>query len=100
MVWPSEYSQPRPGLGFHSSSTKFRFAHGTPSELSSRLSNTQSPQSGRFYSNTLAQLHNFLGDIPMRRLCNKLFSFLKKEDGPTSVEYAVMFSLIIVVCIS
>jgi pilus assembly protein Flp/PilA len=41
-----------------------------------------------------------LGDIPMRRLRNKLFSFLKKEDGPTSVEYAVMLSLIIVVCIS
>jgi pilus assembly protein Flp/PilA len=30
----------------------------------------------------------------------KLTSFLKTEDGPTSVEYAVMLSLIIVVCIS
>jgi pilus assembly protein Flp/PilA len=26
--------------------------------------------------------------------------FLKKEDGPTAVEYAVMLSLIIVVCIA
>jgi pilus assembly protein Flp/PilA len=25
--------------------------------------------------------------------------FLKKEDGPTAVEYAVMLSLIIVVCL-
>jgi pilus assembly protein Flp/PilA len=36
----------------------------------------------------------------MRRLCQCLLSFLKKEDGPTSVEYAVMLSLIVVVCIS
>jgi pilus assembly protein Flp/PilA len=27
-------------------------------------------------------------------------SFLKEEDGPTAVEYAVMLALIIVVCIS
>jgi pilus assembly protein Flp/PilA len=27
-------------------------------------------------------------------------SFLKKEDGPTAVEYAVMLALIIVVCIA
>jgi pilus assembly protein Flp/PilA len=26
--------------------------------------------------------------------------FLKKEDGPTAVEYAVMLALIVVVCIS
>ena len=30
----------------------------------------------------------------------KLVAFLKKEDGPTAVEYAVMLSLIIVVCIA
>lgn len=29
----------------------------------------------------------------------RLLAFLKKEDGPTAVEYAVMLSLIIVVCI-
>jgi len=28
-----------------------------------------------------------------------IVSFLKKEDGPTAVEYAVMLALIIVVCI-
>jgi pilus assembly protein Flp/PilA len=30
----------------------------------------------------------------------KLVTFLKKEDGPTAVEYAVMLALIIVVCIA
>lgn len=29
-----------------------------------------------------------------------LVEFLKKEDGPTAVEYAVMLALIIVVCIA
>lgn len=28
------------------------------------------------------------------------FDFLKREDGPTAVEYAVMLALIIVVCIA
>jgi pilus assembly protein Flp/PilA len=36
----------------------------------------------------------------MRRLTQKVMSFLKSEDGPTAVEYAVMLSLIIVVCIA
>jgi pilus assembly protein Flp/PilA len=30
----------------------------------------------------------------------KLVNFLKNEDGPTAVEYAVMLALIIVVCIA
>jgi len=30
----------------------------------------------------------------------KLFRFVKDEDGPTAVEYAVMLALIIVVCIT
>lgn len=29
-----------------------------------------------------------------------IVEFLKKEDGPTAVEYAVMLALIIVVCIA
>jgi len=36
----------------------------------------------------------------MKSLYNKLVSFLKDEDGPTAVEYAVMLALIIVVCIA
>ena len=36
----------------------------------------------------------------MRNITKTLVSFLKKEDGPTAVEYAVMLALIIVVCIA
>ena len=35
-----------------------------------------------------------------RVLVKKTVRFLKKEDGPTAVEYAVMLALIIVVCIA
>jgi pilus assembly protein Flp/PilA len=34
------------------------------------------------------------------RLARSVSAFLKDEDGPTAVEYAVMLALIIVVCIS
>jgi pilus assembly protein Flp/PilA len=33
------------------------------------------------------------------RIRQRLVDFLKKEDGPTAVEYAVMLALIIVVCL-
>ena len=36
----------------------------------------------------------------MNRLMRNVVSFLKKEDGPTAVEYAVMLALIIVVCLA
>jgi pilus assembly protein Flp/PilA len=36
----------------------------------------------------------------MHAITKSLVSFLKKEDGPTAVEYAVMLALIIVVCIA
>ena len=36
----------------------------------------------------------------MRKLKTALVNFLKREDGPTAVEYAVMLALIIVVCIA
>jgi pilus assembly protein Flp/PilA len=36
----------------------------------------------------------------MRRFISKFVRFLKNDDGPTAVEYAVMLSLIIVVCIA
>ena len=35
----------------------------------------------------------------MRNVAKKMVSFLKNEDGPTAVEYAVMLALIVVVCI-
>jgi len=34
------------------------------------------------------------------RLYNSLVNFLRDEEGPTAVEYAVMLALIIVVCIA
>ena len=34
------------------------------------------------------------------RLTVSIASFLKREDGPTAVEYAVMLALIIVICIA
>ena len=36
----------------------------------------------------------------MRKLGQHLVNFLKNEDGPTAVEYAVMMALIIVVCVT
>jgi pilus assembly protein Flp/PilA len=40
------------------------------------------------------------GSSNMRSVTKKIVNFLKKEDGPTAVEYAVMLALIIVVCIA
>ncbi len=36
----------------------------------------------------------------MRSVTKRLVSFMKAEDGPTAVEYAVMLALIVVVCIA
>jgi pilus assembly protein Flp/PilA len=36
----------------------------------------------------------------MTKLTRNVVEFLKREDGPTAVEYAVMLALIIVVCIA
>jgi pilus assembly protein Flp/PilA len=36
----------------------------------------------------------------MKHLTTAVVNFLKQEDGPTAVEYAVMLALIIVVCIA
>jgi pilus assembly protein Flp/PilA len=36
----------------------------------------------------------------MTKFAKSMVEFLKKEDGPTAVEYAVMLALIIVVCIA
>ncbi len=35
----------------------------------------------------------------MNQVFARVKSFLKSEDGPTAVEYAIMMALIIVVCI-
>jgi pilus assembly protein Flp/PilA len=36
----------------------------------------------------------------LKKMTHRLVDFLKREDGPTAVEYAVMLALIIVVCIT
>ena len=36
----------------------------------------------------------------MKNLTLKVQRFLKSEDGPTAVEYAVMLALIVVVCVA
>ena len=36
----------------------------------------------------------------MQKLSKFVVNFVKSEDGPTAVEYAVMLALIIVVCIA
>ena len=36
----------------------------------------------------------------MKSLAGKVHRFLRSEDGPTAVEYAVMLSLIICVCLA
>jgi len=35
----------------------------------------------------------------MKSFATKIVDFLKEEDGPTAVEYAVMLALIVVVCV-
>jgi pilus assembly protein Flp/PilA len=36
----------------------------------------------------------------MIRFAEKVKKFLKSEDGPTAVEYAVMLALIVIVCLT
>lgn len=35
----------------------------------------------------------------MKTILNRIKRFVRAEDGPTAVEYAVMLSLIIVICL-
>ena len=36
----------------------------------------------------------------LAKLASRAVEFIRKEDGPTAVEYAVMLALIIIVCIA
>jgi pilus assembly protein Flp/PilA len=36
----------------------------------------------------------------MKSFATSMLEFLKEEDGPTAVEYAVMLALIVVVCLA
>jgi len=45
-------------------------------------------------------LRFLFGRFGMKSLARKVLKFMKREDGPTAVEYAVMLALIVVVCIA
>lgn len=36
----------------------------------------------------------------MKTFVNRVSTFLRSEDGPTAVEYAVMLALIVIVCLT
>ncbi len=36
----------------------------------------------------------------MRKLIHQIRQFVRREDGPTAVEYAVMLAMIVVVCLA
>ena len=36
----------------------------------------------------------------MKKFATKVQNFLKSEDGPTAVEYAIMLALIVIVCLT
>lgn len=36
----------------------------------------------------------------MKKIVSSVVGFLREEDGPTAVEYAVMLALIVVVCLT
>ena len=36
----------------------------------------------------------------MKNIIQGVVNFLKREDGPTAVEYAVMLALIVIVCLT
>jgi pilus assembly protein Flp/PilA len=36
----------------------------------------------------------------MKKFVSKVQHFLKSEDGPTAVEYAIMLALIVIVCLT
>ncbi len=36
----------------------------------------------------------------MKNLMTKVSKFMKSEDGPTAVEYAIMLALIVIVCLT
>ncbi len=48
----------------------------------------------------LGPLANNTRSLDMKATLKNVVNFLKREDGPTAVEYAVMLALIVVVCIA
>jgi len=46
------------------------------------------------------EVHLVNREFSMKSLALKVRHFLKSEDGPTAVEYAVMLALIVIVCLT
>jgi len=40
------------------------------------------------------------GETNVKRPLHRILRFLRSEDGPTAVEYAVMLALIVIVCLT
>jgi pilus assembly protein Flp/PilA len=49
---------------------------------------------------TAGKSRHSLEEFDMKNFAQKVKRFLKSEDGPTAVEYAVMLALIIIVCLT
>ena len=47
-----------------------------------------------------AGMHLTREERDMKNFADSVVNFLKEEDGPTAVEYAVMLALIVVVCLA
>jgi pilus assembly protein Flp/PilA len=62
--------------------------------------NTVQPPVGAGFFTLVSSTNRSKGTEAMRTLAQRFVNFLKREDGPTAVEYAVMLALIIVVCIT
>jgi pilus assembly protein Flp/PilA len=48
----------------------------------------------------IAKQHSSPIKVLVMKLLNNIKTFLKSEDGPTAVEYAVMLALIVIVCLT
>lgn len=55
---------------------------------------------GTFYSHELTVPEHRKEVATMIKITNHVLKFLRSEDGPTAVEYAVMLALIVVVCLA
>src|SRR5262245_36538193 len=94
MIW-AQCGHPQPGSPPPCSSAEPAAAHAGAARASCPTGDLLIPRvdakSSRAPSRRIAHMY--------RALLKKTVRFLKKEDGPTAVEYAVMLALIIVVCI-
>ncbi len=62
--------------------------------MSGRVTRATAAPVGRAFDPILKRVRKMLNIIPSVK------KFLKSEDGPTAVEYAVMLALIVIVCLT